>query len=346
MRSSRLAGLATRSLVFCLLVPVLGRAQINFETAPGLCGPAVFAVGCGATGGLEGCSWNGVNGDGTPSVGAHVTSGGCSGTKCARIWAHGPFFSPIGGPSPEPGPGQTVLFFIPIPAGTTTVSFCWDFYNQEGGPQPSFNDGVSIDLVGSACGPSIGNLVYADTATPLSGGTDSSACGIGSPDVLGPGFQSFGPAPCGGAAFIRVSCWNGGDTNFTSSAKIDNICFNSCQPPCVLQFSAPSGPGSISVVNTPCASAAGRNYLTVATIGTGAYPNGWFFGVDIGLSTILDQLSSGPPFSGVLTSVGSSSFSLPAGIPSGLTVTSVTTHWTAGYGAFLGSRPAILFVTP
>jgi hypothetical protein len=338
-----------RMLALSFFLSASACGQASFEAAPAVCGQ-VFAIGCGAPGGLDGSSWNGANGDYVAGPGATVTSGGCDGLYCARIWAHGPLVStppPAGGPFPEPAPGDAVQLWIPIPPTASFVSFCWDFLNKENGPS-FYNDGVSIDLVGAACGPATANLVYADTYTALSGASDQAACGNGGADAVTPGLQSFGPAFCNGAAFVRVTCWNGGDQANTSSAKIDHVCFDNpaCAPLCALQYTAPSGAGSIAMINTPCPAAAGLAYLTVVKVGVGAYPSGWFFGVDMPFGEIVNEFVAGPPFTGTLSATGSSIFVLGTGVPSGLTITSVTTHWLPGYAAIAGLRPSVLYTTP
>jgi len=50
----------------------------------------------------------------------------------------------------------------------------------------------------------------------------------------------------------------------------------------------------------------GATYVTAITLAQGAYPNGWFFGLDITLTELISQFQTGFPFSGVLDAVGQS----------------------------------------
>ena len=54
------------------------------------------------------------------------------------------------------------------------VSFDWEFFNSEGSPSASFNDGMSIDVVGPT-GNFVGGLVYADANTPAGSCTHARA---------------------------------------------------------------------------------------------------------------------------------------------------------------------------
>ena len=89
-----------------------------------------------------------------------------------------------------------------------------------------------------------------------------------------------------------------------------------------LDFSAPSGPGSVSMVNscgTPNAP-----YFIALSLTPGSYPNGWFFGVDIGLPDLFTLFAAGAPFTGTLDANGGSAFSIGSGVPAGISVYAVT----------------------
>ena len=62
-----------------------------------------------------------------------------------------------------------------------------------------------------------------------------------------------------------------------------------------LTMTAPFGPGSIRLANS--GGGAGNGYWTAVTLTQGAFPNGWLFGVDIGLPELLSEVAGGAPFS-------------------------------------------------
>jgi hypothetical protein len=87
------------------------------------------------------------------------------------------------------------------------------------------------------------------------------------------------------------------------------------------------GPGTIgfTVASGPPAG----QYLAVMSLNHGAYPNGWFFGIDV-LPFELDlMLSWGYPISGQLDGCGGFTFGPVGGAPSGISV----------YGVALGFAP-------
>jgi hypothetical protein len=340
--------------VACLVAPV-ALGQADFETAAPACGAvSAFPAPCGAAGGPEGVSWNAAPGalfapntDTANGVGMPTT-----GSQYCRVSAKGPFAVPVGGPAPEPTAGACAQLYIPIPGGSTSVSFYWDFYNLEG-PQPHmYNDGVSIDFVGAACGPSIGNLVYADTGTTLGPGGDLAApCSSGGQEVLGGGPQTISSAPVPvGAVYIRVSVWNGFDNDFISDCAIDSVTFNAPPPPpaCALVFSSPFGPGSVQMDNTACPGSGGNSYLSAITLSPGATPNGWWYGLDISFAALVAQYQTGLPFAGTLSAAGSSTagpFGPAAGL-SGLTLNAVTVEFAPGFGAVVAVRPLTSYTIP
>ena len=69
--------------------------------------------------------------------------------------------------------------------------------------------------------------------------------------------------------------------------------------------------------------------LNALTLNQGAYPNGWFYGVDIPLFELTNLLISGPPFFTVLDGVGGYSLTIP-GIPplGGITFYGVAVDFT------------------
>jgi len=348
-----------RSAVFTsLLITCATFGQATFDLSGPACSTATFPVGCAATGDPEGISWNGVMSGFFP-FGATIDSVPnnlgfpCSGTQYARVACGSGtsgYTCPAGGPAPDPGPGTTVQMYIPIPAGSNNVTFCWDFYNNEGSNSP-YNDGMSIDVVGPGCSGPITNLVFVDTFTPMVPlGIEGGGCPDtgGSQEIAPGGPQTFlgslGPYPPG--AQLRVMCWNGTDNVVSGQGLIDEVQFFSGPLPCQLFFSSPFGSGSLQMDNTPCAPLAGATYINAITLVPGTFPSGWFFGLDIPFTQLVSEVQTGYPFTGILDGAGASSFVLPGGVPSGLQIWAVSAQFAPGFGPFLFARPATSYTVP
>jgi hypothetical protein len=112
---------------------------------------------------------------------------------------------------------------------------------------------------------------------------------------------------------------------------------------CRLEFTCPTGAGSVAVTNSGCTPSG--VYVTAITTTAGAYPNGSFFGVDILFSDLLTYPSLGPPFFGSLDSNGGSVFSIPAGIPSGITIYAVTVDVNMVLLVPISVSPPVTFTT-
>jgi hypothetical protein len=273
-----------------------------------------------------------------------------SGLQYLSLTAAGPVASNPGGPLPRPVSGNATEVRIPIPAGSSIVSLSWNFFNAEGSPQTTFNDGVSIDIV-DASGAAVANLAYADTNTALSG----SACSIAgeiAPAGVKAVFVSL-PASMPSCSYVSIAVWNGGDNSYSSKALIDNVAFDSsaagCAVPCIpvggapsLAASSPFGiPGSLLVSMN--ALPAGGTYLLAVTFNAGTYPNGWFYGLDIPISDLGAQINAGFPFSGPISSaacsLGQASIGPFFGAPTGLTFYAVAVAVPAG--SLAGSPTAV-----
>jgi hypothetical protein len=222
---------------------------------------------------------------------------------------------------------------VSIPAGATTVSMDWEFFNAEGGPQASYNDGMSVDVVDSA-GNLKGNLLYVDTN---SAADPTSTCGP-TGAVAPAGYQTLSVAlPLMGACdHLSIVVWNGGDNSVSSRAFIDSIVFNSsvagCPVPCfapggapLLAFTSPLGSGSLQV-NMQAMPVSG-SYFMALTLAPGTYPNGWFYGLDISLPELANQINAGWPFSGALNgpgcNAGTAQIGPIFGVPSGISIYAV-----------------------
>ena len=139
--------------------------------------------------------------------------------------ANGPgggFSPPSGGPVARPLAGGVNELAIPIPPGTTYVTFSWDWHSAD----PGFNDGTSIDIV-TAAGGLLADLAYADDSTLTAGPTGASCAGfVGSPTApAGPNYvaKHFPPTPAG--AYLSVAAWNGNDKAVAGHVRIDNVRF-------------------------------------------------------------------------------------------------------------------------
>jgi hypothetical protein len=84
-------------------------------------------------------------------------------------------------------------------------------------------------------------------------------------------------------------------------------------PTMELTPSSPLGPGSLKLDITfgPPNGA----YFFAVTLAPGAYPQGWFFGLDISYADLGAQLSGGPPFSNLLGASGDFSLGPFSGVP-------------------------------
>jgi hypothetical protein len=327
-------------------------AQANFELQSPPCTYS-FPVSCGATSDPEGVSKSAPTGFGNSIATVdtvNLAGMPCSGSKYARIVATGPLPVPIGGPMPS-GLNIGSRVYIPVPAGAASVSFCWDFYLVDNPPQAQYNDGMSIDLITGCNGTVLSNLAYADAFTPSSGvpADLGSPCASTGWELLPPGPQSVMGAPVPpGATLIRVTVWNGGDDFASSHGVIDNVTFAAGQAPCALAFSSPFGPGSVKMDHSPCPASVGRVYFTPVDLTAGAFPAGWFYGLDITLPELLTLFSVGPPFTGSFDAVGGATTGPLGPAPgfSGLNLFAVATEWTPGYGAPLGARTAVSYTIP
>src|SRR4029079_19509472 len=93
------------------------------------------------------------------------------------------------------------------------------------------------------------------------------------------------------------------------------------------QWSSPFGPGSIQY--NVCNGTPTGNYQLCLTLNAGAFPNGWLFGIDIGLLELQGELGA-PIFYGVLNGSGAAQVGPFGGLPSGLTLYSVTVNIPVG----------------
>jgi hypothetical protein len=88
-----------------------------------------------------------------------------------------------------------------------------------------------------------------------------------------------------------------------------------------------TGPGTLGYHVTGPPSG---GYFIAATATPGAYPFGWFYGVDIPLPDILAEYNAGPPFIGPFSPCGLATTGPYFGLPSGFTVYAVALGFASG----------------
>jgi hypothetical protein len=116
--------------------------------------------------------------------------------------------------------------------------------------------------------------------------------------------------------------------------------------PCTTIFTSPLGPGSIKMDHTVCPGGVGKDYFVAITLNQGSYPNGWLYGVDIPLTQLAEELTTGYPFLGPLDANGAATFGPIGFVPSGLTLYAVTLHATPGLGSVTSHRPHVTYTVP
>jgi hypothetical protein len=350
----------SRSLVLfaacCVCAGAIGQ---SFECYPVGALPMDPALGC------EGVASNGLAGT-TPNGPTQVTATPSCGFPTAglnylQVCASGPGFGPplflpftppVGGPFPRPADQLVSEVRIPIPVGASLVTMDWEFFAKECFGVPPGNlyyDGMSIDVVGSG-GNALQNLLYVDTGTARGACTvGMDFCGMPMLEVVpnGPNQLSAVLPSYPNCEYISIVVWNGQDNDWSSMAYFDNIQFNSsslsCPVPCfipigsvpTLAFSSPGGTGCVQVnlSNMP----AGGFYFLAVTLQAGAFPTGWFFGIDISFPELQLEINAGFPFVGALVGspcggTGSAQIGPLCGLPSGLTV------YAVGLGVPAGSQ--------
>jgi hypothetical protein len=326
-----------------------GQTLFSFECHPDAPLPLSAAASCDLT------TSNGLGPAGFPTA---ATSAPCcgfptSGVRYARLVANGPVFVPGGGPFPWPVPAAQAPseVRVPIPAGSTTVSFDWEYYNAESFGS-IFNDGFAVGVV-AAGGAAVQPLVYADNQVPLG---PCQNCVNFAPEVLPPGFQTFSGSlpPLTGCEYLSIVCWNGGDNSVPGIAYVDNVAFDgvgpACPPPCfvgppTLGWSAPWGAGSIlaSLGGAP----PNGTYFLAVTLSAGAYPGGWFYGVDVGFQELVTEVNIGPPFWGPTDACGAVLIGPYSGLPSGFQVFAVALGMPGPtLGTWTTTSPATAFTVP
>jgi hypothetical protein len=352
MPSPAIARITASALAAALLASGLAaQTVVSFECYPAGALPLVPAGSC------QGVTSNGLGGSTGQTGVATVANCGfpASGSRYLRVDANGPVAVGAGGPFPRPpatglAPAEVR---VPIPAASATVAFQWNFFNSEGPGSATFNDGMDVAVVDPS-GGLVQQLVYADNQIPY-GGCFDVVSGFGT-EVLPAGVKSFsGPLPAlTGCEYLSILCWNGGDNAVSSVALLDQITFDSgaaaCPVPCFagppdLVFNSPGGAGCVRarVSGMP----QGGSWFLAVTLTAGAFPQGWFFGIDVALTDLVLEVGFGFPFSGSLDPCGAAVIGQFCGVTSGISLYAVALGID---GPVLGPwslvSPAVHYVIP
>lgn len=105
-----------------------------------------------------------------------------------------------------------------------------------------------------------------------------------------------------------------------SSWNIDNVSVYDPTPALSLELCS-NAPGALSMAVHGPQNATTVNAITLAP---GAYPFGWFYGIDIPIAELASEVTAGFPFVTSLNGGGSFHLNIPGGIPSGLTLYGVS----------------------
>jgi hypothetical protein len=132
--------------------------------------------------------------------------------------------------------------------------------------------------------------------------------------------------------------------SFNAASVPDGTVLSIFPPDLGLSLTSPAGPGSIRL-DIAFGPADGTYFLAATTAG-GAYPNGWFFGLDISYAELASELAFGFPFTGPLDSSGMSTLGPFSGLPSGLTVYAVALAFPPGGPVPTGISQAISHAVP
>ena len=246
-----------------------------------------------ASNGVFQLSFNAIDGIGRTANGAVTISvtpsnDSCGSSTTVSLGTNGPFtniFATESGVIPSCGIGYKDIWFTFTPpcTGPYTIDTC----------TPAQFD--TVLAIYASCGGS-------EVACNDDGGT---GCGYTS-SVQGLQLNAGVPV------WIRVASYSSTSTGtFNLNINQDFI----------VTWSSPFGPGSVKfdLSGGPL----GGTYFHAIVLAPGAYPNGWFYGIDITFPEIVNELTIGYPFVGPLSPCGAAQFGPISGVPPGLTIYSV-----------------------
>jgi hypothetical protein len=202
---------------------------------------------------------------------------------------------------------------------------------------PFFHLGASNSAQAApSCAPTNGDLWFSYTA-PNSGTLTASACGStfdatlavysscgGAPVACdADDLQNLGPCATSAptAPFLRFAAVAGTTYLFRLGAAAPIITGTSfLNLAYEFSFVVTPNPGALQVTLSNVAATPSGLVLNVVTLSAGAYPNGWFYGVDVPWFELFTLVALGPPFLATTSPAGTFSQTLGgAGYPTGLT---------------------------
>jgi hypothetical protein len=198
----------------------------------------------------------------------------------------------------------------------------------------SFNPPLFGPVTVSTCNTAVGGVTNFDTVIGVFAGT----CGALTPipsacndDACG-GLQSSVTFPAGGGTlYIRVGGYGGATGTFGLRVYYDAL---------IAVSFFDQGPGTAGFR----IDGAKPYYYLFATLNGGAFPNAWFYGIDISFGELTTELAAGYPFHGPLSACGvNGPF---GGLPGGLTVYAVAMGATGPGGTLLGISNPVTFTVP
>lgn len=241
------------------------------------------------------------------------------GLQYARITAETMDNIPAGGLVLRPLAATVSEMRIPIPyLPKNTIAFDWQWYQLEG-HLSYFNDGFDVSICDPA-GNRLAVCVFGDASVYFNG------C-----NPMQRFFGVFFGLPPG--AYLSFAAFNGGDTAVDSSLLIDAVSF--ADRPRMLWRSPPGAAGGLELLIDD--GKPNDVYLAPIVLAPGAYPNGWFYGVDIALTDLLLEINLGPPFIGLLDPRGQFAYGPLFGLSGlqvwGVAMDDLTAPWgpRAGY---------------
>jgi hypothetical protein len=227
---------------------------------------------------------------------------------------------------PQPGASNSTIYWQET---GNTLYIMWKNDNHFADPSPTGGITFEIQVFGGAsgsCTPII-QYLYADTifggtyATADNGASATIGYAHGTIATLGNAKQSYDTASVHGGLILTLIEGSGGGFAVTTTS--------------------PFGAGSLQLDWTGAFPCIGGIYFLGVTLQQGAYPTGWFYGLDIGFPQLGAQIAQGFPFIGTLSTSGTATIGPFTGLPSGLqfwavslgvpTISPIPTSYTAPF---------------
>jgi hypothetical protein len=204
---------------------------------------------------------------------------------------------------PQPGASNSTIFWQE--AGNT-LYIMWKNDNHFADPSPTAGITFEVQVFGGASGSCTPIIQYLYTDTIFGGGyawADNGASATigyahGTIAALGNAKHSFDTASVSGNLVLTLIEGSGGGFAVTTSS--------------------PFGLGSLQLDWTGGFPCFGGTYFLAVTLVPGAYPSGWFYGLDISFPQLGAELAQGFPFLGPLSTTGTATVGPFFGLPSGL----------------------------